>query len=244
MIRYLTLLFLTVALRAAPSITATASYVSDYMFRGEQIAGACLQPTVDITAGNLDLGVWNSTPLNQRGLRDQTFEVTYYGTYSADIGMGVSLVPGFTYYTYPRALTNDGSYRTTAEPSLGLSFTLIGVKLAPTTYYDMTLKAATFELASSYALPLKALGTELDLNATVGTYRATDSVNGPQTRAWGDYWLAGVSVPITLSKATKLTVGWTYTTNWDAFSKQGRLPRDSDSSARRGIVSASYGYSF
>ncbi len=156
----------------------------------------------------------------------------------------VSVVPGVTYYVYPRSLTNAGAYRSTIEPSLALTYKLGDLTLTPKAYYDLTLKSLTGELTAAHSLGLKPLGTSLDFAGTVGTYKATDAVNGPSTKAWGSYWSAGVSAPFSVGKHGKLTVGYTYSSNWNVFSKEGRLPKSDDGTGGRGVISAAYSFGF
>src|SRR5688572_21855513 len=51
---------------AAPSVTvtATASVVSQYMFRGLRLSDGGLQPSVEMGSGNLTLGAWGNFPLD------------------------------------------------------------------------------------------------------------------------------------------------------------------------------------
>src|SRR5688572_22281557 len=48
------------------SVTAIASVASNYMFRGQRLQGPSFQPTVEMAAGNLTLGVWGNFPLEDK----------------------------------------------------------------------------------------------------------------------------------------------------------------------------------
>ncbi len=56
------------------------------------------------------------------------------------------MVPGVTWYTYPRADPGNGFFRSTIEPNLALSWNFHGVKLTPKVYYDLTLEGPTGQL--------------------------------------------------------------------------------------------------
>ena len=67
----------------------------------------------------------------------------------------------------------------------------------------------------------------------------------PAVKAWGDYWLLGVSMPFQISTAGKFTLGWAYTEGRDAFAKQGSAPKGVNTLAvGRGVVTVSYSHSF
>jgi len=234
---------------AAPSVavTVTPSFVSQYMFRGQRLGGLSFQPIVEATYGNFGLGVWSNFPINDKvpGVSDP--EIDPYGYYTINISDSLSIVPGFTLYTYTNAATNNGFYRSTFEPSVALNYTIGGVKLTPKLYYDFTLEGPTLELTAFYAVPLKEIGTELDFTGIYGTYIwdefAKDSI--PSTKAWGDYWSIGVSLPFQLSKESKLVVGYAYTKGDSAYVKVGKGPKSSNTTAvGRGVISVSYSYSF
>jgi hypothetical protein len=239
---------------AAPSLgwTVTPTYVSEYMFRGQRLGGQSLQPSVEADYGNWALGVWASDPLNNsnkvEGQSDP--EIDPYGSYTYNLTGDLSLQPGFTLYTYTRAPLNEGFYRMTFEPNIALNYTIDGLKLTPKFYYDTVLRTNTEELNAAFAVPLKELGTELDFAGTYGGYVSRDAVNtrnspAPDYRAWGDYWLVGVSLPFQINKATKLTTGYAYTRGNDSGIKEGTSPAVPNSSAvGRGVVTVSLAFSF
>lgn len=234
---------------AAPgyAVTATASVVSQYMFRGQRLNGAGFQPSVEVAAGDFTGGVWANVPLDKVVADSSDPEIDLYASYTFKINDATTLVPGATSYHYPSAPTSAGFYRWTFEPSLALNYTIEGVKLTPKLYYDTVLKGATWELTALYALPLKEIGSELDFTATAGTYKLKEFANDttPSVKGWGDYWLLGVAMPFQLSKEAKLTVGFAYTEGRNAFTKQGSLGRVPNSLAvGRGVATVSYAWSF
>ncbi len=234
---------------AAPSlaVTLTPTFVSQYMFRGQRLGGLSFEPVVEATYGDFGLGVWSNFPVSDKVVGVSDPEIDPYGYYTITINDSLSIVPGFTWYTYPNADTHNGFYRSTFEPSLALNYTISGLKLTPKLYYDCNLKGPTLELTAFYAVPLKDLGTELDFTGVYGTYKldefAKDSV--PSTKAWGDYWSLGVALPFQINKVSKLSVGFAYTKGDSAYVKVGRTPKFSNTSAvGRGVVSVSYSCSF
>lgn len=235
---------------AAPSvaITATASVVSQYMFRGMRIGSGGFQPAVEATAGDFTGGVWMNVPFDGDKVPDSSDpEIDLYGSYTFKLSDAATLVPGFTSYHYPKAPESLGFYRWTFEPSVALNYTVEGLKLTPKLYYDFVLEGATLELTAFYAVPLKDIGSELDFTATYGTYKWKEFANDttPSVKAWGDYWLVGVSMPFQISKEAKLTVGLAYTEGTEAFTKAGNLGKSVNSLAvGRGVATISYSYSF
>ena len=230
------------------SVTATASVVSNYMFRGQRLNTEAFQPAVEVASGNLTLGAWSSWPFKEKDVPDTSApEIDLYGAYNFALSKDASLAPGFTLYWYPEAPTSAGFYKSTFEPNVAFSYTVNGVKITPKVYYDVVLDGATYEATIAYAVPMKELGTELDFTAVGGTYKLKDAVKGsnPETKAWGDYWLLGVAMPFQLSKESKVTLGFAYTEGRNAFLKQGSAPKSVNSLAvGRGVATISYSYSF
>jgi uncharacterized protein (TIGR02001 family) len=235
---------------AAPSVTvtATASVVSQYMFRGQRLSTAAFQPSVEVGAGDFTGGVWLNVPFDGDKVPDSSDpEIDLYGSYTFKINDAASFVPGFTSYHYPKAPENAGFYRWTFEPNVAFNYTAQGFKFTPKLYYDTVLKGATFELTGFYAVPMKDIGSELDFTATAGTYKLKDVANetNPDVKAWGDYWLIGVALPFQINKEAKLTIGFAYTEGRNAFTKQGSFGRSPNSLAvGRGVASISYAYAF
>jgi uncharacterized protein (TIGR02001 family) len=234
---------------AAPSVTvtATASVVSQYMFRGQRLNGEGFQPSVEVGAGDFTGGVWANFPLKDKVPDSSDPEIDIYGSYTLKISDAASFVPGFTSYHYPKAPESAGFYRWTFEPNIAFNYTVEGFKFTPKLYYDTVLKGATYELTAFYAAPLKEIGSELDFTATAGTYKLTDFANdtNPSVKAWGDYWLVGVALPFQINAKSKLTVGFAYTEGRNAFTKQGSFGRSPNSLAiGRGVASISYALTF
>ncbi len=195
------------------------------MFRGQRLGGQSFEPSLEADYGNWAIGVWANDPISNGdkvpGQSDP--EIDPYGSYTFNINDSLSIQPGFTWYTYVKAPTDQGYYRMTFEPNIALNYTVEGVKLTPKFYYDVILHTQTYEFDAAYTVPLKSIGSEFDFLGTVGTYFGTDVVNtggvanAPDTKAWGNYWLAGVSMPFTISSVFKLSVGWAYTDGTDGL---------------------------
>ena len=228
-------------------MTSTFSAVSQYMFRGRRLGGPSWQPSVEVAAGDFTAGLWSNLPFKDKVKDSSAPEFDFYGSYTFAVSKDLTIVPGFTFYVFPKAPTNAGYYRSTSEPSLAANYTVAGVKLTPKYYYDVVLSGPTYELTAAYALPLKDLGTELDFTGQIGTYRVTEAANNttPGVKAWGDYWQLGVASPFQLTKESKLTVGFAYIEGRDAFIKQGSSPKGANSLAvGRGVVTISYSHAF
>lgn len=215
--------------------TVNPAFTSRYLFRGVELAGACFQPWVDYTIGPMSVGIWSSVALEDQVGGDADPEIDLYGSYTFSSESGaLSIQPGFNLYTYPDADRSNGVYKSTFEPSLAAIFNVAGIQLTPKVYYDVMLKGATYEITAAVALPLAALGTELDFSATAGTYKWRDVTAdaSPAVKNWGDYWSVGVAVPVQISLRSKLTVALTYSEGRNNFFKEGTLPRESNEAAR------------
>ena len=236
---------------AAPAmtVTATGALVSQYMFRGLRLSDGGLQPSVELTSGNLVLGAWANVPFDGDKVPDSSNpEIDLYGSYSIALEDGITLAPGFTSYNFPDAPTSAGFYRSTFEPNIALSWTMPdGVKLTPKVYYDLVLKGPTYEIMAQYAYPLKDLGTELNFTATFGGYEWKEAANdtSPDVKAWGQYWLFGVAAPFQINPKSRLTLGFAYTEGRKAYTKQGDFGKTPNALAiGRGVATISYSYTF
>ncbi|MES2691827.1 MAG: TorF family putative porin [Verrucomicrobiota bacterium] len=237
----------TTSTASSATWTLTPAVVSQYMFRGVRLGGPAFQPNLDMTSGDLSLGIWASTPIKDEvpGVSDP--EVDLYGSYNFKLNDAASFAIGATWYIYPDADKSAGFYKQTFEPSIAFNYTINGLRLTPKVYYDLVLEGPTAELTAFYALPLKELGTELDFTATVGTYKWENAVEDalPDVANWGSYWSAGVALPFQFSTNSKLTVGIAYVRGYDNEVKQGMLPKSENTAAvGRGVVSLSYSFTF
>jgi uncharacterized protein (TIGR02001 family) len=223
--------------------TITQAVTSDYFFRGVRLAGPSLQPAVEFNRKTLSLGAWSNVALTDTG-KPTNPEVDLYGAFRIRSGSdAVELVPGFTLYTYLRAHHADGIYRTTFEPSVGANIDVHGLRLTPKVYYDFTLEGATYELSAALAFALKSLGTELDLNASVGTFKLRNVTPDadPREKNWGDYFNLNASVPYRVSSTATVSLSIGYSVGTNNYFKQAGVPRSRNPDARsRALVSLSY----
>lgn len=223
--------------------TLTSTVASDYFFRGVRLAGPSLQPGLEFSRGVLSFGGWSTVALGETAKRSNP-EIDFYGAVRIRTSReAVELVPGFTLYTYPRARRSDGRYRAAFEPSVAANLDVHGLRLTPKIYYDIRREGATYELSAAAAFALKSLGTELDVSASIGTFRLnsiTPDAN-PREKNWGDYCMLNASIPyrITANGTVSLSVGYSIGAN--NYFKQTGLPRNRNPDARsRGIVSLGY----
>jgi uncharacterized protein (TIGR02001 family) len=237
----------TPAAAPAATWTVTPTFVSQYMFRGTRLGGASFQPTVEYATGPLTLGLWSNAPLSAKVPGQSDPELDPYAAYTIDLAKDLTLQPGAILYTYPSAEKNNGFYKTTFEPSLALNYTMGGVKLTPKVYRDVVLEQTLWELNVAFAVPMKEIGSELDFVGSYGTFKATSALENtnPHMKNWGDYWLAGVSLPFQINKESKVTIGWSYTEGGQNFLKQGSAPKvENGAAAGRGVFSLSYAITF
>jgi uncharacterized protein (TIGR02001 family) len=235
---------------AAPSSswTFTPAFASQYMFRGVRLGGPSFEPALEYDSGNLAVGVWSNFPLADKVEGQSDPEFDFYGSYKQEIIKDtLYFVPGYTIYTYPNAHKDNGFYKLTAEPNVAINYTVGGVTFTPKLYYDFVLKGATWEFGAAYTVPLKDANTELDFTGTYGTYLWSDAIPDvdPGVKNWGNYYLVGVSMPFTVGKSGKLTVGVAYTKGSSNFYKQGSDPKvENGAAVGRGVVTISYGITF
>ena len=236
------------AAEASGSWVLTPAFASQYMFRGARLGGPSFQPAIEYDQGALALGVWSNFPLKDKvdGQSDPEFDI--YGSYTMEIVKDtLSVVPGFTWYTYPNAKTANGFYKDTFEPSIAVNYTAGPVKFTPKLYYDVILKGPTAELTAAFTVPLAEAGTELDFTGTIGTFKWTSFApdTSPDIKNWGDYYLVGVAAPFQVTKTGKFTVGIAYTKGSNNFLKQGTDGKVPNSAAvGRGVLTLSYAITF
>jgi uncharacterized protein (TIGR02001 family) len=235
---------------AAPSVSwvLTPAVASQYMFRGVRLGGPAFQPSLECDYGSLAVGIWASTPLEDKVPGQSDPEIDPYGSYKFTVNDAFSVQPGFTWYNYPNAKRANGFYKSTFEPNIAFNYTVVGLTLTPKFYYDVVLKGPTAELNAAYALPLKELGTEIDFLGTVGTYKWTAAIpdSSPDYKNYGDYWLVGASLPFQIVKDTqKLVVGFAYTKGSNNYYKQGTAGKTvNPGMVGRGVVTISYAITF
>ncbi|HLP02133.1 MAG TPA: TorF family putative porin [Opitutaceae bacterium] len=186
------------------AVTLDFPYVTNYVFRGQEIARSSLQPSVEIAYDGFYAGVWSNVPLRKEHDGDVSKEIDLYAGWTPKLTDNLSADVGLTYYWYPwlDGTGNDDSI----EAFGGLNLTLGNITPAVYVYRDLDLDVTTVQTSVGYSLPLTTLGTSLDFNATFGAVFPDDGEKYC-------YYSAGVSLPYKLSDSLKLTLGVTYTEN-------------------------------
>jgi len=119
------------------STDAGKDIYSSYIWRGAKFGtGAALQPWMSFTAGNFELGSWNS--VNTGGV--EAFEADLYASYSFDFGLGIAV----TDYYFGGAYFGDSSHY--VEPSLSFEkggFSIMGA-------YMLNAEDMYFEIGYSF----------------------------------------------------------------------------------------------
>lgn len=185
---------------SALSVTVDVTYVSDYLFRGTQLADASVQPSVEAAYGDFYAGIWASD-----GISDSTgSEADLYAGYGLAIDDTFSVDAGVTRYTY-----QGGSAIDSTEAFVGVK---ADVLLSPKVYayYDFDLDNTTFEGSVGYSLPVDAIKTSLDFSAAIGYVDLGDAIAGQNDYT---YYSVGVAVPYKLSETATLTAGVDYVYN-------------------------------
>jgi hypothetical protein len=225
----------------SPVCTVTATFVSQDLFRGYYLGGSSIEPSIDLSNGAYDFGYWSNSTVSNRVQGPMSTEVEVYGSYLFEaVKNRASVEPGFTLYALPWGHGFYGRYKASIEPYIGASLTLGGVQLSPRLYDDLVLKVVTWEFNATYAVPLKAAHTELDLDLTYGA--DISSIRGPgvpdSPRIWTTYWLFGVAAPFQVGKRGTLTLGFNYTGS--ASGEPGAFGIGGLPVSSRGLVTVSF----
>lgn len=181
------------------SVTVDFTYATRYVFRGVQLADDTLMPSVEVSSGAFTAGIWSAQPL----IDNVDNEVDFYAGFGIPLQGEWALDVGFCTYYYPELDTSGGADEVTWETYIGISGTVGGVSPALYVYYDLTLKAFTYEGSLGYSVPLEPAGASLDFSAALG--RVNPDVGSGMT-----YYSVGASVPFALSESGTLTVGVNY----------------------------------
>jgi hypothetical protein len=215
----------------APDLTLTAkpSYSSKIFFRGEQLAQSSFELPLVISDKNFEAEVTSS------GAKAYT-QVNYHASYAFTLDSIFLLAPDLTLYTCPienkanisyltAKFLGQNLYRSHLEPGLSATYTLAGIKLNPHYYYDITLHGSTYELVSSYSLPLLALGTEIDFFSTLGVLKQTQLTPSLNSFTKSTHYQSlGFLVPYQISQTINLSVSWVYVHNSLSLKGTGTSP--------------------
>ena len=184
---------------SALSVTTDITYVSDYVFRGQRLNTASIQPSIEATYGDFYAGAWNNSGISSQN----DSQIDLYAGYGYKVTDVLSLDAGVTRYTF-----NGGSSFDSTEVYVGAK---ADVLLSPTFYYYFNTDSDTFTFEASigYSVPVDAIKASIDFSAKGGM------VANPKERNNQDYsyGLLGVAIPYKLSDTATLTVGADYVVN-------------------------------
>jgi len=180
------------------SVSASIGYESDYIFRGVALAEDYFAPSVDITYGDMYIGLWAALPTDS----EYENEIDFYAGYGFEISELISGDVGFTYYTYPDSA--DGVFDSdvnTFEVYTGLSFE---APLSPSVYvfYDFDLKAWTVETSAGHTWQVSET-TSLEAAGFLGYVKPDGSDSYT-------YYGAGLTYSIEISENASWSIGVNY----------------------------------
>lgn len=188
--------------RGEGAFTLNVPYASKYVFRGLEVTGDSMQPSVEYTREAFTGGVWSNLPMN--GTVSQEYD--FYGGYDIPLNKDWLIDAGGTLYYYPQLASGPGAHNTTIEPYVGLSGNVGGLAPGLYAYYDLTLENFVLEGRLSGSLPLPAIGTSLDGSVSAG--RLEPKVGDGYT-----YYRLGVGLPFKVSAHVTFNAGLSYTHN-------------------------------
>jgi uncharacterized protein (TIGR02001 family) len=196
--------------KPAYSITSDFTYASEYVFRGVKSAGNSFQPSVEVAAGDFNVGVWTNEPLTKH----QNNEVDVYAGYDYKVNNALKLEGVATSYNYFEA--NAGQTKNTWELGVGATYTVAGFSPSAYVYHDFRLRADTVVGAVGYSVPLEAIGASLDTNLFVGSVNARDTAPdafGPAVHDAYSFYGLDLNIPYKLNKNATFTIGGHYASN-------------------------------
>lgn len=215
---------------SALSVTVDVTYVSDYVFRGQQVASDSIQPSIEASYADFYAGIWHSNDINSSG----TSETDFYAGYGFSLNDNIRLDAGVTRYTY-----NGQSGGDTTEVYVGASFDVL---LNPSVYYyyDFDREANTVEVSIGHSFAIDAINSSIDLSAAAG-YVSKQGTAAGQINDDYTYYVVGASIPYKLSETATLTVGVDYVLN-DTESASGFSATGNDDDKFVGKVGISIGF--
>lgn len=187
------------------SLSLTAAFESEYVFRGTELGDESFQPGIEagvpLAVGDLYAGVWTSqdisgTPSN---------EIDIYAGYTVSLTDVLALDGGFTYYWYPDEGSTPNRER---EFYAGISAD-VPAQPALYLYYNLTYEQILLELNVSHTVALTERSA-LELYAYAGSANADDANSDqapgkPQNGYW--YWGASADVVYALNETTAASLG-------------------------------------
>jgi uncharacterized protein (TIGR02001 family) len=196
------------------SVTSDFTYASEYVFRGVKQAGNSFQPSVELTSGGFNAGVWTSQPVT----RHENNEVDVYAGYDYKVNSALKLEGVATSYNYFEA--GGGQTKDTWEVGAGATYTVSGFSPSLYLYHDFRRDADIAVAAVGYSVPLEAIGASLDTNIYGGSVSARDMFPdgaGPNIKNAYTYYGFDLTIPYKLSKNATVSVGGHYATTRNAY---------------------------
>lgn len=223
-------------------LSLTPAFVSQYMYRGTLLGHAAMQPSAAVSWGDNSVELWSSIPVGAKASEGEV-EVDLIGTRTWSLSEKTTLETMVQIYTYPRADLNDGYYRFTVEPSLGVIREIGGVEVAPRIYYDFYAKGPTAELTLTRTFNLTER-VSLETAAAVGAFRYRDAVNRSETPVVnaGRYWSVGATLSVPTGANATFSFGWTLAAGEKNYYEVDGERTANDAAVRRGVLSLSWSW--
>ena len=159
------------------SMSITADYVSEYVFRGVTLAGDAIQPGLSVTYDGFTVGAWASIPI---GGEAEAFpdEINIYASKEWEFGESIDLRFGATVFHFPQSggffdFNNDAA--NTIEGFFGIDFDF-PLNPGATGYYNVDLERFTLELDFGHVFTLADL-FYLEPGVTLGLSDANDNLD-------------------------------------------------------------------
>lgn len=193
------------------SVSVSADYVSEYVFRGVSFANTAIQPGISVSKDGFTVGAWVSTGVGQSSAAASD-EIDIYGSYGWNISPNISATVGATIYHFPQTpggLFDFGNGDASSfEPYFSLSHS---GPLSPsvTAYYDLALDAFTLQGSVSQSMSV-ADKTSLNLGLTAGFVTSDNSTDY-------EWATASTSLSYNVTSASSLYVGANFSLNSQDF---------------------------
>ncbi len=190
------------------AVKTDLTFASRYVYRGQQLARASLQPSIDLSGGDGYLGLWGNLPTGAGGQKNELNFYAGYNLPAETLGRGWKLDLGARQYYFPQGYYTAGQNNSSTEGYLGFAGGTVGPGLTPTIYtaYDFTRQNYNVIASLGAFVPAEKLGFALrfDLHAGyTGIHRGSDYT----------YWGAGVGVPYRIAGNATLNLGAQYDSN-------------------------------
>ncbi len=193
------------------SLSVTADYVSEYVFRGVSFANTAIQPSISISKDGFTLGAWASTGLGQSSA-NASDEIDIYGSYGWNITPNLSATLGATIYHFPQTPGGLFDFGNGDASSFEGYFSLNhSGALSPsiTAYYDIALEAFTLSASISRSLSI-ADKTNLNLGLTAGFVTSDNSTDY-------EWATASASLNYSVTNTSSFYVGTNFSFNSEDF---------------------------